>query len=262
MRGALAMTSSMTIFEDGTTNNCGHRGLPEHVAIIMDGNGRWAAARGLVRLEGHRRGIESVRQAVRYACEVGISYLTLYSFSSENWRRPVSEVSELMQLLRFFIRSDLAELKREGVQIRVIGAEQGVAPDILALLRDAEEQTRDNERLVLTIAFNYGSRDEITRAMQRIAAKVDEGSLKPDEITEQHIDDHLDTRGVPDPDLLIRTSGEMRLSNFLLWQCAYSELVFMDACWPDFNADLFAKALAEYQNRERRFGGLQERTAG
>lgn len=236
--------------------------IPKHVAIIMDGNGRWAAARGLRRYEGHRRGIESVRTAIRYACDTGISYLTLFSFSSENWSRPYQEVSDLMRLLKFFIRRDLAELDKEGVKIRVIGARDGVDQDILQLLDDAQERTSQNSKLVLTIAFNYGSRDEITRATQRLAKKVEKGELRADDITQELLEDHLDTAGIPNPDLLIRTSGELRLSNFLLWQCAYSELVFLDSYWPDFSREIFENALMEYQNRERRFGSLQARSTG
>ena len=236
--------------------------MPQHVGIIMDGNGRWAKARGLKRYEGHRQGIESVRSAVRYACETGIPYLTIFSFSSENWSRPYQEISELMQLLKFFIRRDLAKLHKEGVQIRVIGARTGVDPDILQLLDDAQEQTRDNTTLVLTIAFNYGSRDEITRAAIRLATKVENGELSASEITPELLENHLDTAGLPNPDLLIRTSGEIRLSNFLLWQCAYSELVFLDCFWPEFNSEKFASAVSEYQNRERRFGGLRARKSG
>jgi undecaprenyl diphosphate synthase len=236
--------------------------IPRHVGIIMDGNGRWAAARGLKRYAGHRQGIESVRTAVRYACDVGISYLTLFSFSSENWSRPYQEISDLMRLLKFFIRRDLNELDKEGVKIRVIGSREGVDHEILKLLDDAKERTRTNTRLVLTIAFNYGSRDEMARAARRLAFKVEKGELQAGDITPELFASHLDTAGTPDPDLLIRTSGEVRLSNFLLWQCAYSELVFLDTCWPDFTVESFQNALSEYQNRERRFGGLQARSTG
>ncbi len=236
--------------------------VPCHVGIIMDGNGRWAAARGLMRYAGHRQGIESVRAAVRYACDTGISYLTLFSFSSENWSRPHQEVADLMQLLKFFIRRDLAKIHKEGVKIRVIGAREGVADDILKLLDEAQTLTEQNTRLVLTLAFNYGSRNEITRAAVRLASKVERGELQASDITSQLLEDHLDTAGLPNPDLLIRTSGELRLSNFLLWQCAYSELVFLDTYWPDFTSEVFASALTEYRNRERRFGGLKARSAG
>ncbi len=252
----------MTTVENSADWGREHGEVPLHVAIIMDGNGRWAAARGLKRYAGHKQGMESVRTAIRYANEVGISYLTLFSFSSENWSRPPQEVSDLMSLLKFFIRRDLAKLDREGVQIRIIGARTGVDPDILQLLDEAQNLTRKNSGLVLTIAFNYGSRDEITRAVRRVAAKIASGEVQADEITPEIIGKHLDTVGVPDPDLLIRTSGEVRLSNFLLWQCAYSEMVFLDAYWPDFTREIFAGALLEYQNRERRFGGLKARSTG
>ena len=236
--------------------------VPSHVGIIMDGNGRWAKARGLKRYEGHRQGIESVRTAVRYACETGISYLTLFSFSSENWSRPFQEISELMQLLKYFIRRDLAKLHKEGVKITVIGTRSGVEPDILKLLDDAQAKTSENTGLVLTIAFNYGARDEITRAAIRLATKVENGELSASQITSKMLGNHLDTAGIPDPDLLIRTSGELRLSNFLLWQCAYTELIFLDSYWPDFSSEIFESAIEEYRNRERRFGGLQERSSG
>ena len=251
----------MTTVENSKDWSVTQRQIPSHVCIIMDGNGRWAKARGLKRYEGHKQGIESVRTAVRYACETGISYLTLFSFSSENWSRPYQEISELMQLLKFFIRRDLSKLHKEGVKIRVIGAREGIGEDILLLLDDAQSKTRENTGLVLTIAFNYGSRDEITRATIRLAEKVEKGELRADEITAEMLENHLDTAGLPDPDLLIRTSGELRLSNFLLWQCAYSELVFLDSYWPDFSSEIFESAIEEFQNRKRRFGGLQERSS-
>ena len=236
--------------------------VPRHVGIIMDGNGRWARARGLKRYEGHKKGIESVRAAVRYACKNGIAYLTLFSFSSENWSRPYQEINYLMRLLKFFIRSDLAKLDKEGVRVRVIGAREGVEPEILKLLDGAQEQTARNSRLILTIAFNYGARDEIARAARRIGKKIETGELQAHEIDSELFAQHLDTAGIPDPDLLIRTSGEIRLSNFLLWQCAYSELVFLKCFWPEFNEDMFDRALQEYRGRDRRFGGLRERSSG
>ncbi len=236
--------------------------VPRHVGIIMDGNGRWAKARGLKRFEGHKKGIESVRTAVRYAYQNDISFLTLFSFSSENWSRPFQEISDLMRLLKYFIRRDLASLDKEGVQIRVIGSREGIDTEILNLLDGAQTQTQNNDRLVLTIAFNYGSREEITRAARRIAQKIEKGELRSEQIDSELFENHLDTAGIPSPDLLIRTSGEMRLSNFLLWQCAYSELVFLEGYWPDFNNEMFEKALIEYQNRDRRFGGLRERSSG
>ena len=207
---------------------------PRHVAIIMDGNGRWAKARGLPRLAGHRAGVEALRGAVRAAPELGIEWLTVYAFSSENWSRPKTEVSDLMGLLKLFIRRDLAELHQNGVRVRIIGSREGLSPDIGALLSEAETLTRLNRRLNLVIAFNYGGRDEITRAAGKLAAAVSEGRLTPEAITPELLGDYLDTAGIPDPDLVIRTSGEMRLSNFLLWQAAYSELVFLPCYWPDF----------------------------
>ena len=233
--------------------------VPRHVAIIMDGNGRWAAQRGFPRTEGHRRGVESVRGCVRSAIELGIDYLTLYTFSSENWSRPKDEIFDLMGLLKRFIRRDLAELHKQNVKINVIGTEVGVDEEIMALIREAVNLTRNNTGLLLTTAFNYGGRDEIVRATREIALKVQHGELDPAAITADMFSGHLDTVGLPDPDLLIRTSGVQRISNFLLWQCAYTEFVFVDAFWPDFTKDIFAAAIAEYQTRERRFGGLAAR---
>jgi len=229
---------------------------PKHVAIIMDGNGRWANARGLPRTAGHRAGVERVREAVRTAAEAGIEYLTLFAFSSENWSRPEQEVSDLMGLLRFFIRKDLAELHRENVRVKVIGCRETIQPDIRALLVDAEERTRDNTGVTLVIAFNYGARNELVRATRRIAEAVRSGQLDPDAINENTITAYVDTAGIPDPDLVIRTSGELRLSNFLLWQAAYSEFLFMPCLWPDFDREAFHSALAEYSRRDRRFGAV------
>ena len=230
---------------------------PAHVAIIMDGNGRWANARGLPRAMGHRKGVEAVREAVRTAAECGVRYLTLFAFSSENWSRPESEITDLMGLLKTFIRRDLAILHRENVRIRVIGDKSNLSSDILPLLLEAEETTRENSGITLVIAFNYGSRDEIARAVRRLAADVAAGRLDPAEITSERIGASLDTAGIPDPDLIIRTSGEERLSNFLLWQAAYAELMFIPEFWPDFSRDTFVAALSRYAMRERRFGGLQ-----
>ncbi|MFD2239010.1 isoprenyl transferase [Aureimonas populi] len=222
----------------------------------MDGNGRWAEARGLPRAAGHRRGVEAVREAVRAAGEFGISYLTLFAFSSENWSRPAEEVRDLMGLLKLFIRRDLAELHREGVQVRVIGARENLAPDIRSLLEEAENLTRDNTRMTVVIAFNYGARDEVARAVRRIAEKVASGDVSIESLGPETLDEHLDTAGIPDPDLIIRTSGELRLSNFLLWQAAYSEFAFLTCLWPDFDRKAFREALDDYGTRERRFGGL------
>jgi undecaprenyl diphosphate synthase len=229
---------------------------PAHVAIIMDGNGRWAARRGLPRVEGHRRGVEAVRRAVRSAIGLGVRYLTVYSFSSENWRRPAEEVSDLMGLLKRFIRNDLADLHARSVRIRIIGEREDLSPDIRMLLAEAEELTKGNEGLTLVVAFNYGGRQEIARAARALARRVNEGLLDPESIDMAEIEAELDTRGIPDPDLVIRTSGEQRVSNFLTWQSAYSEFVFVPEFWPDFDDVTFRAAIDEYRRRERRFGGL------
>jgi undecaprenyl diphosphate synthase len=234
--------------------------VPRHVAIIMDGNGRWAAARGLPRGEGHRRGVEALRRTVRAAGEIGIEILTIFSFSAENWSRPPTEIRELMGLLRRFIRNDLAELHQSGVRVRIIGERAGLDPDILRMLEEAEELTRDNRKLTLVVAFNYGSRQEIARAAQRIATELAEGRLEATAVTAELIGKYLDAPDLPDPDLIIRTSGEQRLSNFLLWQAAYSELVFVPTYWPDFDRGALEGAIAEYRQRERRFGGLIAQT--
>jgi undecaprenyl diphosphate synthase len=233
---------------------------PRHVAIIMDGNGRWAQARGLPRGEGHRRGVEALRRTVRAAGEVGIDFLTIFSFSAENWSRPKSEVRDLMVLLRRFIRNDLADLHRNNVRVVVIGERDELAGDIRSLLDEAEVLTKTNTGLTVIVAFNYGSRQEIARAARALAVEVRDGRLDPDAITAERIGAQLDTAALPDPDLIIRTSGEQRLSNFLLWQAAYSELVFVPIYWPDFDRAALEAAIDEYHRRERRFGGLVART--
>lgn len=233
---------------------------PLHVAIIMDGNGRWAAARGLPRAEGHRRGVEALRRVVRAAGELGISHLTIFSFSSENWSRPASEIGDLFGLLRRFIRNDLAALHRDGVRVRVIGERTGIEPDINAMLDEAQELTRNNTELTLVVAFNYGSRQEIAKAAQRLAREVADGTRDPSSITPDELGRYLDAPEIPDPDLIIRTSGEQRLSNFLMWQAAYSEFVFVPIHWPDFDKAALEGAIAEYTRRERRFGGLAAKT--
>ncbi len=235
-------------------------GLPRHIAIIMDGNGRWASKHGLPRSIGHRKGVEAVRRTVRAAIELGIPYLTLYSFSSENWSRPPEEIADLMGLMKRFIRRDLAELHQAGVRIVVIGERDNVDPELMTLIDEGCELTRDNQALTLVIAFNYGSRAEIAKAARKLAEEVAAGRLKPSDVTVEGINAALDTAGIPDPDLLVRTSGEMRLSNFLLWQCAYTEFVFMDACWPEFGRELLEEAVARYRARERRFGGRSKRS--
>jgi undecaprenyl diphosphate synthase len=230
--------------------------VPAHVAIIMDGNGRWAAGRGLPRVEGHRRGVEAVRRAVRSAIDLGVRYLTIYSFSSENWRRPAAEVADLMGLLKLFVRRDLADLHGNNVRVRIIGERAGLSADIAGLLDEAEERTRSNTGLTLVVAFNYGGRQEILRAVRRLASDVAEGRLAPEAIDFDALSGALDTTGIPDPDLVIRTSGEQRLSNFLTWQTAYAEYVIVPEFWPDFDDDAFRAALDEYHRRDRRFGGL------
>ncbi len=230
------------------------RAPPRHVAIIMDGNGRWARARGLPRIAGHRRGAEAVRRAAARACELGIPYLTLFGFSSENWQRPSSEIHDLMGLLRHYLRAEIAELCRNGIRLKVIGEFSRLAPDIVGLIEQAEKTTKDNSAITLTIALSYGGRAEIVAAVRAIATKVQCGSLAIDAIDEDCLARHLFTVDLPDPDLLIRTSGEQRISNFLLWQCAYSELVFTKTLWPDFAKGDLDLAIDEYCGRERRYG--------
>lgn len=228
---------------------------PAHVAIIMDGNGRWAARRGLPRAEGHRRGVAAVRRAVRAATAMGIRYLTVYGFSTENWRRPPDEVADLFGLLKLFIRHDLAELHDANVRVRVIGDRVGLTPDLVDLLDEAQDVTRRNTGLTLVVAFNYGGRQEIARAARALARLVRAGQLDPEAIDAEMLGGALDTRDIPDPDLVIRTSGEMRISNFLPWQTAYSEFVFLPDLWPDFDEHAFRGAVDQFLRRDRRFGG-------
>jgi len=227
---------------------------PVHVAIIMDGNGRWAQARGLPRTAGHKRGAEAVRVAVRAAAELGVGYLTLFGFSTENWKRPVAEVADLMGLLRMYLRGEIAELHKNGVRLRVIGDRGRFESDLVKLFTDAEALTSGNTGLTLTIALNYGGRQEITRAARMLAEEVAAGRLQPADIGEEALSARMYAPDLPDPDLLIRTSGEMRISNFLLWQAAYTELVFVDTLWPDFSREVFEQAISDYHRRERRYG--------
>ncbi|MCE2482312.1 MAG: isoprenyl transferase [Alphaproteobacteria bacterium] len=229
---------------------------PTHIAVIMDGNGRWAAARGLPRIAGHQRGAAAVRVAVEACRELGVSYLTLYAFSSENWKRPPAEIDDLMRLLRLYLRRELAELDANGVRVRFIGQRAPLPPDIVDLIAHAEARTRGNEALTLVVALNYGGRDEIVRACRSLAAEVAAGRLAADRIDIGLFSRHLETCGIPDPDLIIRTSGEQRLSNFLLWQAAYSEFVFVDTHWPDFNRETLEDAVLEFHRRERRYGAV------
>ena len=230
---------------------------PVHVAIIMDGNGRWAKARGLPRVAGHQRGAEAARAAVRTCRELGIQYLTLYAFSSENWKRPAAEVEDLMTLLRYYLRREISELVTQDVRLRFIGSRERLAPDIIAEIDASEARTRNNTGLTLVVALNYGSHEEIVSAARQLAAESVAGKLRPEDIDEQMLAARLSTADIPNPDLLIRTSGEQRLSNFLLWQAAYSELVFLDANWPDFARESMEAAVAEYHRRDRRYGGTR-----
>jgi len=227
---------------------------PAHVAIIMDGNGRWAQARGLPRIAGHRRGGEAARRAVEAAGQLGIAYLTLFGFSSENWKRPATEVNDLMTLLRHYLRGEVAELHRNNVRVRVIGDRERLAPDIVTLIANTEALTADNKGLQLSVALSYGGRAEIVGAARRLAAAAAAGRLDPADIDETCFARHLLTADVPDPDLVIRTSGEQRLSNFLLWQTAYSEFVFIDTLWPDFTRADLERAVSEFHGRQRRYG--------
>lgn len=228
--------------------------VPQHVAIIMDGNGRWARQQSLSRLEGHKRGSEVAREIVTAASRIGVSYLTLYAFSSENWRRDPNEVSGLMTLLKHYLESEAEEFHKEGVKLKVIGERELLPNTILNLIEDVEELTKKNKTITLQMAISYGSRAEILHAMRNIGQKIRDRRLDPEKITEQIFEEHLYTAGIPDPDLMIRTSGEQRISNYLLWQVAYTELIFVDKFWPDFTPEDFMETLMTYQNRERRFG--------
>lgn len=229
---------------------------PGHVAIIMDGNGRWAESRGLPRLQGHRRGADRVREVVEACPDLAITHLTLFAFSTENWNRPAAEVSGLMRLFRRYIKKEGARLVAEGVRVRFIGGRDRLAPDLRALMSGLEKQTESNEKLNLTVAINYGGRDEIMRATRRMAAAVAAGDLSVDDISITTMEDYLDTAGLPDPDLIVRTSGEFRVSGFLPWQSAYSEFAFVDTRWPDFTVEMLAAQLRNFGQRERRFGAV------
>lgn len=225
-----------------------------HVAIIMDGNGRWAKSRGLPRIFGHRQGVEAVRRTVRACLDLGITHLTLFGFSSENWRRPEREVRDLMHLLRFYLRSEIANMHAEAIRVRIIGQRHRLPQTLLTLVDHAESITIDNQRLNLTVALSYGGRDEIVTAARALIEKARAGELDPDALDEEQFAQHLFTSDIPDPDLIIRTSGEKRISNFLLWQCAYSEMIFIDTHWPDFTRAHLEEAVREFRGRERRFG--------
>jgi len=239
---------------EGATS-AGQGGAPRHVAIIMDGNGRWAARRGLPRAAGHRAGAEAVRRILKAAVKQGVEVLTLYAFSSENWRRSDDEISDLKGLMAYYLERELDELARNGVRIRLIGDHKAFGPQLVERLERAVERTAQNDRLILVVALNYGARDEIAAAAKRLAERSAAGEMDPASIDEGRLESELSTHGLPDLDLVIRTSGEKRLSNFLLWQAAYAELIFVDALWPDFGDEDFAAALAEFAGRQRRFGG-------
>ncbi|MDP1631878.1 MAG: polyprenyl diphosphate synthase [Caulobacter sp.] len=228
---------------------------PLHVAIIMDGNGRWAKQRGLPRTFGHREGVKALKRTVEAAPDLGVETLTVFGFSTENWRRPMAEVAELMGLLKAYVESDLDRLIREGVRVRVIGRRTGLKPDILEIIDRAETRTAGNSRFLLQVAFNYGGRADITDAARRFAEQVEQGRAKASDLDEALFETMLSTVGAPDPDLIVRTSGERRISNFLPWECAYAELVFQDVFWPDYGPDHLGAAIAEFRARERRFGG-------
>ncbi|MBI1406926.1 MAG: di-trans,poly-cis-decaprenylcistransferase [Caulobacter sp.] len=227
-----------------------------HVAIIMDGNGRWAKRRGLPRTLGHREGVKALKRTVEAAPEIGVSTLTVFGFSTENWRRPMAEVSELMNLLKAYVESDLARLEREGVKVTILGRRTGLKPDILEIIERAERRTAHNTRFRLQVAFNYGGQADVVDAARKFAEAVARGEVRPEDLDESLFESHLSTAGVPAPDLIVRTSGERRISNFLLWECAYAELVFQDVYWPDYGPEHLAAAVGEFRSRERRYGGV------
>ncbi len=231
--------------------------VPNHVAVIMDGNGRWAKAKGLPRKMGHVQGGKNVEELLYVCDDLGIKYFTVYAFSTENWKRSEDEVSALMTLLRSYLSSGFKKAAKNNVRIRIIGDKSGLAGDIQDLIRDLEEDSKDNTGLQFQIAINYGSRDEITRMMREVGKKIKNGEVDPEDITEDFISDNLDTKGIPDPDLLIRTSGELRLSNFLLWQLAYTEFYVTSTHWPDFDKDELIKAIEAYNKRDRRYGNAK-----
>ncbi|MCE7886017.1 MAG: isoprenyl transferase [Alphaproteobacteria bacterium PRO2] len=232
---------------------------PKHIAIIMDGNGRWANRRGLPRTAGHKQGAEAARRVVKNAAEMGVEFVTLFGFSSENWSRPESEIKELMSLLRYYLRSETAELHKSGARLKVIGNRAELDEDIIQLIENAEDLTKDNDKITLVIALNYGGRHDILQAAQRLAEKAVAAGRVPDMSgVEKAFPELLMTAGIPEPDLLIRTSGEQRISNFLLWQCAYSEMVFTDTLWPDFDREDLERALQDFARRERRYGALKQ----
>jgi undecaprenyl diphosphate synthase len=242
---------------DEAKSASGSAPAPLHVAIIMDGNGRWAKERGQIRTLGHRAGVEALKRTITAAVDLGVTHMTVFAFSTENWRRPAAEVSDLMGLLRAFIKSDLERLRREGVCVRIIGQRDGLPADIVAMVDDAHEKTKANSRFFLQVALNYGAQADIVAAARGLAEQVAAGTLTPEEITDERFESSLSTHGLPPLDLLIRTSGEHRLSNFLLWEAAYAEFVFQDILWPDYGRDALKTALDIFAGRSRRFGGVE-----
>ncbi len=230
--------------------------IPRHVAIIMDGNGRWATARGLSRTEGHRKGAEATRQAIESAKEIGIPYLTLFGFSSENWNRPAEEVTDLMNLLRYYLKKETAELHKNGARLLIIGDRSRLSKDIVLLIDHAEKLTQDNDKITVVIALSYGGRQDILFAAKELARQAAAGTVDPEKMDENLFSAHLMTKGIPDPDLMIRTSGESRISNFMMWQLAYAELYFTETLWPDFSKRDMEKAVAFFDGRDRRYGGV------
>jgi undecaprenyl diphosphate synthase len=237
------------------------RPAPKHIAIIMDGNGRWAAERGLPRTAGHKQGIAALRRTVKAASDLGVEVVTIYSFSTENWKRPKTEIVFLLDLFRRFMRQDVADLHAEGIKIRMIGVREGLEKPLLKMIDEAETLTANNTGMTLVVAFNYGGRQEIVQAARSLAQAVKSGTMSIDAINEDSVASRLNTAAWPEPDLLIRTGGEERISNFLLWQCAYTEFVFMPEYWPDFDGELLKRAISTFHNRERRFGGLKAQSA-
>ena len=250
------MSRSTQVSDQESSQSTGK--LPEHVAIMMDGNGRWATARGLPRSLGHEHGVEALRNVIQASVDTGIRYLTVFSFSTENWNRPKGEVDALLKLLRTYVKQDLKQLREKGVRIRVIGKRIDLPKDIFKLVEKVELDTINNDSLFLNIAFNYGGRDEIIRAISRMIEAIHRGELTSEDVTEENFSHYLDTRDIPNPDLVIRTSGEVRVSNFQLWQTAYSEFVFLDVLWPDFNVSHLNEALKIYANRNRRYGAVDK----
>jgi undecaprenyl diphosphate synthase len=236
----------------------GTASLPRHVAIIMDGNGRWAQKQGKPRLKGHQAGAETLRSIIEESIAIGVQYLTVYAFSTENWKRPAEEVSGLMSLLKFYLEKELRTLEKEGIKIQFIGNRETLSADLIDIIHTAEQRTHTNTRFTFVVAFNYGSRDEILRAVRHIATLSKDNKLEPQDISEDTLSEYLDTKDIPDPELLIRTSGEYRLSNFLLWQCSYAELFFTETLWPDFSKEEYRSIVTHFSQRERRCGKVSE----